>query len=59
MDDDTSGVVGFGLFIYACKSISNIGSRSQIGVTSIDVLWNNYNVGDRLVSCSKLCSCLE
>jgi hypothetical protein len=38
MDDDTSGVVGFGLFIYAYKSISNIGFRSRIGVTFVDVL---------------------
>jgi hypothetical protein len=37
------------LFTCACKSIPGIGFRFRIGVTSIDVLYNNCNVGDYLV----------
>jgi hypothetical protein len=38
MDDDMGGVARLGLFTYACKSISNEGFKSQIGITSVDVL---------------------
>jgi hypothetical protein len=59
MDDDKGGVARLGLFTYVYKSIPGIGFRFQIGITSIDVLYNNCNARDYLVSCSKLCSCLE
>ncbi len=59
MGDDKNGVARLGLFTCVCKSILDIGFRFRIGVISIDVLYNNCNVRDYLVSCSKLCSCLE